>query len=179
MGGTEAIDFSEVVKYLQFAWEAHWYHTKPGHERFRRHDGATPFFVHSQWASATIMHEPLLPLELRWLGWRALVLHDVREDTDLPIPEWVPQEVVSLVEEMTFATTQEGMERIWERSPEAQLFTCYDKASVLQDATWMEQRPPEYRRAYEDYALQLATLARERYGDLNVYRIIRAVCQTV
>lgn len=178
MGGNELINFDEMVRYLQLAWKAHWYHTKPGSEQFRRHDGKTPFFVHCQWASATIMHEPLLPIDLRWLGYRVLTLHDVREDTTFPIPLWVPRAVVAVVEDMTFESTQAAMEGISHCSLEAQLFTCYDKASVLQDATWMEQRPPEYRQGYESFALRLAATAKEQYGDLNIVRIIKAICLT-
>jgi len=178
MGEARAIDFGEMVRYLELAWDAYQNHPKTPSQSVRRHDGATPYFVHPTWAAMTLMQEAELPLDLRWLGWRALVLHDVQEDTTLGLPSWVPECVRELVGQLSFGSTEEGMKQIWNRPPVVRLLAAYDKASNLLDATWMSSRPLEYGENYKRHALALAADVKENYGDLNICRIIRAICQS-
>jgi hypothetical protein len=123
------------------------------------------------------MQEWRLPIELRWIGWRVLLLHDVLEDTTYPLPNWVPEEVLSLVKAMSFENSLAEREEVWERPPIIWLLKAYDKASNLMDGSWMDSRPPEYRQSYRQFALELAARVKERYGDLNIVRIIHALCQ--
>lgn len=171
------IGFVEILRYLELAWEAHDKHARTPEDRVRRHDGETPHIVHPAWAAFTIMQEPSLSLELRWLGFRVLILHDVLEDTTLELPDWVPEEVRTCVELMCFESTEAEMEEVWERPKEIRLFKTYDKASNLLDGTWMDSREPGYQERYESYALRLADDVQANFGELNICRIIRAVRQ--
>ena len=172
------IDFSEMPRYLLLGWEAHDKYARTTRDRVRRHDNKTPYIVHPTWAASSIMQDPSLPVELRWLGWRVLILHDVLEDTTLKLPDWVPEEVCRSVEMMSFESSQVEMKDIWSRPGGIRLFKLYDKVSNLLDGTWMDSREPGYRERYEQYALRLADDVELRFGTLNICRIARAICRT-
>lgn len=171
------IDFEEIRRYLELAWEAHNLHARTTEDRVRRHDGVTPYFVHPAWAAFTIMQEPRLSLGVRWLGFRGLCLHDVSEDTTLELPEWVPPVIRRIVELMSFESSQVEMEEIWSRPRIIRLFKLFDKVSNLLDGTWMDSREPGYRRRYEHYTLALADDVESNYGLLNICQIARAICK--
>lgn len=169
--------FSEMLPYLQLAWEAYGEHARALEDRVRRHDGETPYFVHPAWAAFTIMQEPGLSLELRWLGFRVLTLHDVMEDTTFELPEWVPEEVRKCVKLMSFEGSEAEMEEVWSRSEAIRLFKLYDKVSNLLDAAWMDTRPVEYRQRYERHTLRLAVDVERNFGSLNICRIALSLCE--
>ena len=168
-------DFGEMRRYLELSWDGHRNHPSSAQKSVRRHDGVTPYAVHPRLAADLFISEPKLDLGLRWLGWRALVLHDLLEDTKLVLPPWVPGEVQELVREMTFSSFEEEQERIWERSPNSQLLKLYDKVTNLLDGAWMGGREVDYRRTYEEFTLRLADEAENRWGELTICRIARGI----
>lgn len=171
------MNIDEIPKYLRLAWVAHNEHARDSEDRFRRHDGITPYFVHPAWAAMTIMQEPLLSVSLRWNGFRVLCLHDVEEDTTFQLPGWVPPVVRSLVCLMSFESSDDEMKKIWSRAPFVRLLKLYDKVSNLLDGSWMDSREIGYRERYEQYALSLADDVESRYGVLNICQITRAICK--
>lgn len=170
------IDQGEMLRYLDLAREAHDLHSRTPKDRVRRHDGETPYLVHPAWTAFTIMQEPGLSLELRWLGFRVLTLHDVKEDTTFELPDWVPVEVQEHVTLMSFESSQVEMKEVWSRSEVIRLFKLYDKVSNLMDGTWMDARPEGYRQEYERHTLRLADDVEENFGLLNICRIARVLC---
>ncbi len=138
----------------------------------RKWDGHTPYAIHPTWCAMTILTETTLARDVRERGAAVLLLHDVKEDTTFNLPE-VPEDVSRLVDEMTFESSDEEMEKIWSRSDEAKLFKLYDKTSNLLDGVWMG---PEKRAKYEQYLLRLCETVQPLYGELNIIRIARAIC---
>ena len=170
-------DPEEMLRYLDLAREAHDLHARTPGDRVRRHDGVTPYFVHPAWAAFTITQEPGLSIDLRWFGFRVLILHDVEEDTTFELPDWVPAEVREHVTLMSFENSRAEMEEVWSRPERTRLFKLYDKVSNLLDATWMDTRPAEYRQRYEQHTLRLVADVEENFGSLNICRIARALCE--
>lgn len=179
MGCTEAIEFDEMIQYLQLAWDSHQHHAKTPEDLVRRHDDTTPYFVHPAWAAMSIMQEPSLPLGMRWMGFRVLTLHDVLEDTTQGIPEWVPLEVRENVKLMSFGSLSAERKEVWSRSESIRLFKLYDKASNLLDGAWMDSREAGYRQSYEQYASRLAGDVERVFGELNICRIVKVICKTI
>lgn len=168
--------FDDWPRYLALAYDAHQNHARTEKGRFRRHDGQTPYFVHPLWASTTLMHEQVIEVEVRWIGARALLLHDVKEDTTLEIPDWVPPEIVRWVDEMTFVSFEDEVDRIWGRHRFTVLLKLYDKVSNLIDSSWMESRLPEYRQKYVDFTGRLAGSVLNGWGELAIVKFANAVC---
>jgi hypothetical protein len=120
----------------------------------------------------TLLSETALPFDLRVVGYQALLWHDVREDTHLSLPPGTPSEVTDLVDQMTFASFSEEREQIWACSERSQLLKLYDKVSNLLDGSWMADAK---WNDYVEHTRALAEIASERFGDLNIVRIARAV----
>ena len=168
-------DFGEMRRYLELSWDGHQNHPLSAQKSVRRHDGVTPYAVHPRLAADLFISEPRLNLELRWLGWRALVLHDFLEDTCLGFPPWVPSEVQELVRELTFEGFEEEQNLIWGRSETAQLLKLYDKATNLFDGSWMFNRGVGYRIRYLGFAQRLADAAEIKHGLLVAIQLVRGL----
>lgn len=145
--------------------------TKPS-KAVRKWDGKTPYGVHPAWCAMSILQEAALPEEIREVGAEALLFHDLLEDTTAALPEGTGARVRELVEGMTFTSSDEEMEKVWERSAEIRLLKLYDKASNLLDGVWMT---PEKLERYRAYAHRLADDVESNYGLLNIVRIARAL----
>ena len=157
-----------------FIFATHGEHpTKPS-KAFRKWDGQTPYAVHPLWCATMLLAEPALPEELRVHGSEALLLHDVLEDTTEGLPVGTSEKVTSLVEDMTFSSSDEEMEKVWSKSDEVILLKLYDKVSNLLDGCWMSA---EKRQKYVAHTLRLASRVERVYGQLNIIRITRAICE--
>lgn len=163
------LEFKESVAYSISAHSEHF--LKP--ENATRCDQITPYAIHPIWCAMTLLTETTLPGELRRVGYQVLLWHDILEDTDLPLPYSIDEEVRELVEEMTFNSFCEEKQLLWKRSKEAKLLKLYDKVSNLLDGTWMSDKN------WEDYlvhTLKLSNFVSQEYGELNITRIARAIC---
>jgi len=125
-----------------------------------------------------LLQEPNLSRQPRVVGAHTLALHDVLEDTTVGLPEWTHPLVKEGVEQMTFQSFSEERRLIWGRPEMIWLLKLYDKASNLLDGwPWMDNRGAEYRNMYEAFTLELAERAQERFGELKIVRIARAICR--
>lgn len=165
----DAKKLSGVIAYSVFSHAER--PTKPS-KAVRKWDGRTPYGVHPVWCGVTLLQETALPEEIREVGAEALLFHDLLEDTTVDLPEGTSPRVRELVEGMTFASSDEEMEKVWERSPEIILLKLYDKVSNLLDGVWMI---PEKRERYRAYTYRLADDVESHYGILNIVRIARAL----
>ena len=164
----------DLLQLVAYAWSAHAdLPTKPS-KAVRKWDGRTPYAIHPLWFAMTLLTEVTLPEDLRMRGARALLLHDVLEDTTAGSPLGLDPQVVSLVEGMTFASSDEEMEQVWSRSDEVKLLKLYDKTSNLLDANWMS---PEKRIRYRAYLLRLCDAVEPIYGSLNIITMAKAVAR--
>jgi len=152
---------------VDYAMTAHLTRTKPGKDGLRFLDGQTPFSTHLLWSASMLLQESVLPSEIRHSGALALLFHDLLEDTDAPLPDYLPAEVVDLVKAMTFDCSSE---KEWERlSLEAAdsvlLCKLYEKTNTLLDACWMSRRQ---LRSWCLGILNLADRVEGHYGTLNI-----------
>ena len=145
--------------------------TKPS-KAVRKWDGKTPYGVHPTWCAMTLLTEVTLPEDIRATGAQALLLHDILEDTTAGLPDGVSSKVAQLVEDMTFASSDEEMRMVWSKSKEVKLFKLYDKVSNLLDGSWMSA---EKHARYVAYTLRLCDEVERRYGALNIVQIARAI----
>jgi hypothetical protein len=163
----------EIRSTLLHVLDAHTRHAKTPDDATRRFDGKTPYAVHPIWCAMTILSEWSLAPELRRAGYQALAWHDTIEDTHLPLPATVDDEVKNLVAELTFAPDEDERELIWARSREAKLLKLYDKVSnLLDNRGW---RGADSWRRWADHTLRLADFVEREFGPLNIVRIARAI----
>ncbi|MBI5841622.1 MAG: hypothetical protein HZB19_16140 [Chloroflexi bacterium] len=164
---------NEIKASIEVTIDAHTHHGKTDDAKIRLWDRSTPYAIHPIWCGMTLLTETSLAEDVRLIGYKALLWHDILEDTDFPLPEEVEPEVKTLVEEMTFP---DGFEQekifLWERSSIAKLMKLYDKVSNLLDAAWM---PDEQWNDHVSHALQLTDFVEKTYGNLNIVKISRAV----
>lgn len=165
---------SNIKKLIDFVIEAHSCYSREPEQAVRRWDGKTPYYVHPIWCAMMILQEENLPEEIRVIGAEVLLLHDVREDTTKPLPDYSSEKVKALVDEMTFDSSDDEMIRVWERSDLAKLFKLYDKVSNLLDCGHMSA---EKRRKYIVHALKLTDFIEARFGVLNITKMARAIAQ--
>lgn len=118
--------------------------------------------VHPFWCALMFLNDQRIPYEERYIGYQALLLHDVKEDTDLPIPDWVDKKVVALVDEMTHETWEENL-KTEGMSPFVKLLTLVDKLATLYDESI---RPdPVRRKQWKELVEKLLNDVRKTYGD--------------
>lgn len=158
---------------IEHAIRAHTNYPQKPSDAVRYHDRLTPYAVHPIWCAMTLLTEMQLNLALRTRGYQALLWHDVLEDTNLGLPEGTACDVRSLVDELTYTNFREERRLIWGKSDEAKLLKAYDKVSNLLDGRWM--RAEKWNR-YVEYTERLISFVDDRYGELNIVRLGRAVC---
>ncbi len=157
----------------QYMVNAHTNFPRKASKAFRKFDGVTPFWVHPSWCATTLLAEESMPEELRMRGAHALLLHDVVEDTTLPLPTDTPTEVVALVGDMTYAGGfAEECVKVWGHSTEVRLLKLYDKASNMMSDSCLK---PERRQETRDYVARLCDDVERNYGSLNIVKIVRAL----
>ena len=148
------------------------YPSKPS-KAFRKWDGKTPSYMHPLWCATTIAAETELDERTREEGIQVLLYHDVLEDTNLPLPEWLSERVKNLVGEMTFhGGMAQEMKEVWSKSKETKLYKLFDKVHNLLDGAWMDD---EKRMNYEKYTRRLCEEVEKHYEDLNIIRMAETI----
>lgn len=165
-------DHIQLINTIRTAIIAHQEHPKQPKDSLRFWDGKTPYAIHPVWCAITLLHETLLPDEIRLPGYQTLLLHDILEDTTLPLPADLDPLVVAWVQAMTYESFTAEQEAIWNQPDEIKLLKLYDKTSILLDAVWMK---PEKWNHMVRYTLSLADFAEQTYGALNIVKIARAL----
>jgi (p)ppGpp synthase/HD superfamily hydrolase len=163
----------DLSKAIAHAFRAHSYAPAEAHMAVRKWDSRTPYAVHPVWCAMTFLTETSLPEQLRIDGAKALLFHDLLEDTTADLPSDASKRVRELVAEMTFESSDEEMEKVWGRSRECRLLKLYDKVSNLLDGSWMDL---EKRAKCVAYTRRLADDVARNYGLLNIVMITRAIC---
>jgi (p)ppGpp synthase/HD superfamily hydrolase len=163
---------SELARLIDFALTTHARQPIRPPKAYRKWDGKTPYSIHPIWCAMTLLHETALSEESRYAGAEALILHDILEDTTANLPEGTSEDVRSLVQDMTFASTDEEMELVWNHKPFVRFLKLYDKVSNLMDGVWMSE---ERREEYVEYTKRLADDARANFGELDIVKIAHAL----
>gem|GEM_PF-5824182 len=96
----------------------------------REFDGETPFSVHAIWCAATILHDIVLPRNVRFVGAIVLLQHDLLEDTTSEVYFRCSPGIRHIVREMTFlGGNAEEREKLPGCRPLVKLLKLYDKVS--------------------------------------------------
>ena len=104
-----------------------------------------------------------------------LLYHDLLEDTNTALPNWLEENVKQDVKDMTFESSEREMREIWNKHSRTKLFKLYDKTHNLLDGSWMDV---EKRKKYREYLEKLCTEVERYYGkNLNITKIARGITQ--
>ena len=160
----------ELSDLISFTINAHEAFARKPSKKVRLWDESTPYSIHSIWCAMTLLHETNLTEKIRVICSQALLLHDIMEDTVQDLPVGIDPQVKMLVNEVTFASTEESMQRIWEKSDQAKLITLYDMTSNMMDGVWMS---PEQRNVYGLHTKKLSDFVEKTFGSLNIVSIAR------
>ncbi len=161
-----------LQKNLNYIIEAHQNSSRKPSKSSRKHDCKTPYWIHPIWCATTILTETSLDERTRNEGALALLYHDILEDTTKPLPENLEERIKNLVMEMTFESSEQEMQKIWQKPREIRLYKLYDKVSNLLDGIWMGE---EKIRAYQEYTKKLSQNVIEIYGILNITKITEII----
>ena len=159
----------EIKRLIDFIYDAHQNHNA---KNDFRQNGRVPFFVHPTWCALMLLNDQRISFEERQIGYQALLLHDVLEDTSLPIPEWVDKRVVNLVKEMTHETWEEEKD-IGEKPNSVKLLKLCDKSATMYDESI---RPdPVRRKEWKELTQKLLKDVEDKYGNIRLVQVGKAV----
>jgi hypothetical protein len=164
----------QLAAALQHTIRAHSHFPHTPRDAVRLWDNHTPYAIHPIWCAMTLLTETTLPQDIRYHGYLALLWHDTLEDTTLPLPNDIHPAVRQLVEEMTFANLDDEFVQVWTRSDTTKLLKLYDKVSQFLDGVWL--RDVRWNQLLS-HTHKLQTFVEATYGELNIVKIARAVCQ--
>ncbi len=171
------MDYERFNRHAAFAARAHTEHAKPGAKPYRlfKSGEKVPYYGHTLWCAMMLLMEAQLPAAIREPGATALVLHDIIEDTELPLPEDVTAEERALVEGMTYhGGFDEEKTAVLQKPPLIKLLKLYDKTASMYDGCLSPRRYAEWTAFTE----RLADDVEKEYGALNVLPLARALIAT-
>ena len=160
------------IKDIEYIIEAHSFHTTSSEKKSRKWDANTPYSIHPIWCAMSILHETSLPISIRSKGFYVLGYHDIPEDTDAPLPEWLSSEIKKSIADMTYSSSEDEWENLWKKDKEIRLFKIYDKTSNIMDGIWME---PERKNLHLQHLAKLIIDVRKNYGELNITRMAKSL----
>lgn len=168
-GSKKGISYGEYGKYIDFILKAHDKFDMTGKEKFRQL-GKTPYPTHPIFAAQLVLADRRVSWRLRADGFRALLLHDVLENTKAKIPSWVPSSVKKLVNKLTFKD-EKTEEAVAKRIDQNDSFTNYlllaDTVSNLYEEHVSEQK----REAWIKGVKLLMSKIEKDFGKTRLYQI--------
>ena len=165
----EKIDAKDFKRLIDFTYSAHQEHNT---RKDYRQGGKVPFVVHPMWCALTILNDQRIPFEERYLGFQILLLHDVLEDTDLPLPDFIEPEVIEGVKQMTHDTWEEEQE-IGHKSKLIKLLKLADKIASMYDETVKQEEVK--RREWKALTAKLLTAVEADYGNIRLVSMAKGI----
>ncbi|MFW6002751.1 MAG: hypothetical protein ACOCQD_05360 [archaeon] len=167
----------DFKKYIEIAILAHSEnYVKNIKDAYRFGNKNTPYSIHPIWCASTLLTEHLLTNEIKTLGYKSLLLHDVIEDTNYKLDNEIEDDVISLVKEMTFSSFKDETKKLEKMSDLCKLFKLYDKVSNLLDCSWMNS---EQKKKYLKHTKYLIDFVEKKYGQLNIIIIGKNICISI
>ncbi|MFH0952458.1 MAG: hypothetical protein V1838_04730 [Patescibacteria group bacterium] len=164
----------ELLDDLLVCWTAH--QRVNTTDQTTRQNGMVPFCSHPMFGALLLLHDIKLPYELRKLGFRVLMRHDIKEDTGYPLSEAnTDPPALRYVDMMTHNTWQEEMDSTPGKPIEVKLFKLIDKISTIMDYDMVTGQGEEKARQWLSYAKQLLKEVQAYYGECDTVVIARAV----
>lgn len=162
----------EIINGIIFTKHAHIDQPKTPDEKVRFHDRKTPYIVHPIWCAMTLLSETKLDESIRFIGYQALLFHDVLEDTNAVLPDEINSDVKELIKSMTFISFQEETQGIWQCSILVRLLKLYDKTSNLLDGSHMSDKK---WNTYVEFVITLIADVETNFGQLNIVKMAKAI----
>lgn len=165
------IESAELKKYLDFAYEAYQNNNVSG--QAYRQKGNVPFIMHPLWCASMLITDTQVPQDEREIGFKALILHDVLEDTSLELPEWVELEVKETVQKLTFENWDEALKIIPTYEPFLKLLLVYDSLSSM-----YENHVSDLHRAgWIKTTKYLLEEVEKEYGNVRIVQVGKAILE--
>lgn len=137
-----------------------------------RRDGM-PYGIHPALAAMLMLHESSIPIDERLLYSKALMFHDVLEDTNIPSP-MIDEDIRGLVVDLTFDDNVDSAAEAVKRGPKIAMLKSYDTVCNLfgLDLTdWPHDK--KLRRLIK--ATNLFSAAYKHYPNLYIWVIADAL----
>ena len=175
------IKSEELKKYLDFAYKAYQENNISNPNQTYRQDGKVPYMMHPLWCVSMLIADTQIPWEQRELGFKALILHDVLEDTSLELPEWVESEVREVVKELTFKNFREAAREYSKKSPFIKLLMLYDKlSSMYEDHVGVfDGKIKRYskQKLWKRFTVEGIKEVEKEYGNVRIVQIGKAIVE--
>ena len=163
------ISHKRFKKLLDFSYSA--YQLKNIDSHTYRQAGKVPYLTHPLWCSLIFLNDALIPIKLRKVGYEALLLHDILEDTNAKLPKWVGDKVRKLVSEMTFPSWEEEKKVLLTKPPFIKLLKLVDKLASMYDLDVM----PKNKKGWKKITFALLKDVEKKYGQIRVVQIGKAI----
>lgn len=163
------ISANEFKKLTDFAFDAYQNHNVTGQEY--RQEGKVPFIIHPIWCASVLLTDTRIPFEEREKGFKALILHDVLEDTGMKLPKWVEPEVRQIVKELSFKSSDHALKASKSKPIYIKLLLLIDKLSSMYE----EQVSPQRRKKWKASSKALMKEVEKHYGNVRVVQIAKVI----
>lgn len=174
------IKSEELKKYLDFAYSA--YQENNISNQAYRQNGNVPYIMHPLWCASMLIADIQVPQEQRELGFKALILHDVLEDTSLKLPDWVSDDVKNVVNELTFESFEQAIKEYDSKEPFIKLLLLYDKLSSMYEkhvgiTGKTEEARTMKRKLWKEFTLKGIEEVEKEYGNIRIVQVGKAITE--
>jgi len=175
------ITSEEFKRYFDFAYSAYQENNISSPDQTYRQDGKVPYMMHPLWCASMLITDTQIPWEQREIGFKALILHDVLEDTSLELPDWVEPEVKEAVEAMTFEDHRQALNEYKNKSPFIKLLMLYDELSSMYeyhvgvyDGVVMKKLK---RKLWKEFTIKGIMEVEKEYGNIRIVQVGKAIVE--
>jgi len=164
----------EISRMIADVFRLHGKFPRKPEKAFRKFDGKTPYGVHPTFLAMLVAQEESLAESFRVTSIKALLGHDLLEDTTAPLPEWCKDSrlVETLIHELTFTKDQDPLVDIWTRSQWAILLKFYDNVANLMCVGKM---PADRVAQRKEHVRKHLEWVEGRYPGLEIIKIARGL----
>lgn len=172
-GAPDGLSYNSIMQYLKFVFKAH-NEQDITHDELFRQFGKTPYPTHCLLAAQLLLSDQRVPWKERKLGYLALLLHDIKENTAAELPDWVDPQVKKLVNELALdrsnndATTEQ---QVLNKPDSIKLLILVDMLSNLYE----EHVKLQHRKIWIAGMKKLMHILESEYGKTRVFTIARAL----
>ena len=167
----------EFKKLTDFAYEAHELNIND-HGWTTRQLGNVPFVVHPLWCALTVLNDTTIDQDLRELGFRVLLLHDVLEDTRFKLPPDLNEKTISLINDMTYDNFDEEKKHVPSKPVFLQFLKLIDKVSTIYDNHGpISCLKPERQRDWRQYTELLLKNTETEFGHTQSYKTAKTIVE--
>jgi hypothetical protein len=163
----------ELAAMITDVFRLHQDFPKEPQKAFRKFDQITPYGVHPTFLAMLILQEDTMEESERIRRAKALLGHDLREDTTAPMPEWCKElEVMTLTDGLTFAEEQDPWVEMWKRGNEVILVKFYDSVANLMNTRMM---PPERVAQRRENVFKHLAWVESQHPQLEIVKIAKGL----